>query len=207
VAGSERPVIVRFVTEGGPSIGKLQPGDQILAVNGEDVKDAPRDHVIQLVRACESQVNLFVCQPMAHCVLPGRKSTLLSAGKRAKLRSRPSRVRFAESVCVNGRQPSHRVKLRKQTNTSILPLFCCCCWRLVVWTQTHPTSRTIGHWHSPTLTNTHIYTHTSLADVSMFYPCTFTALPVRNKFKKIFFASHLLNHVKAKSRNAVCWWR
>jgi len=57
-----------------------------------------------------------------------------------------------------------------------------CCWRLVVWTQTHPTSRTIGHWHSPTLTNTHIYTHTSLADVSMFYPCTFTALPVRNKF-------------------------
>ncbi|XP_041674595.1 uncharacterized protein LOC108116168 isoform X2 [Drosophila eugracilis] len=102
VAGSERPVIVRFVTEGGPSIGKLQPGDQILAVNGEDVKDAPRDHVIQLVRACESQVNLFVCQPMAHCVLPGRKSTLLSAGKRAKLRSRPSRVRFAESVCVNG---------------------------------------------------------------------------------------------------------
>ncbi|XP_017110706.1 uncharacterized protein LOC108134762 isoform X2 [Drosophila elegans] len=102
VAGSERPVIVRFVTEGGPSIGKLQPGDQILAVNGEDVKDAPRDHVIQLVRACESQVNLFVCQPMAHCIMPGRKSTLLSAGKRAKLRSRPSRVRFAESVCVNG---------------------------------------------------------------------------------------------------------
>ncbi|KAM8705852.1 hypothetical protein ACLKA7_010188 [Drosophila subpalustris] len=102
VAGSERPVIVRFVTEGGPSIGKLQPGDQILAVNGEDVKDAPRDHVIQLVRACESQVSLLVCQPMAHCVLPGRKSTLLSAGKRAKLRTRPSRVRFAESVCVNG---------------------------------------------------------------------------------------------------------
>ncbi|XP_034663930.1 uncharacterized protein LOC117898554 isoform X2 [Drosophila subobscura] len=102
VAGSERPVIVRFVTEGGPSIGKLQPGDQILSVNGEDVKDAPRDHVIQLVRACESQVSLLVCQPMAHCILPGRKSTLLSAGKRAKLRSRPSRVRFAESVCVNG---------------------------------------------------------------------------------------------------------
>ncbi|XP_060646092.1 uncharacterized protein LOC132784471 [Drosophila nasuta] len=102
VAGSERPVIVRFVTEGGPSIGKLQPGDQILAVNGEDVKDAPRDHVIQLVRACDTQVSLLVCQPMAHCVMPGRKSTLLSAGKRAKLRSRPSRVRFAESVCVNG---------------------------------------------------------------------------------------------------------
>lgn len=32
----------------------------------------------------------------------GRKSTLLSASKKAKLRTRPNRVRFAESVCVNG---------------------------------------------------------------------------------------------------------
>lgn len=80
---------------------QLEPGDRILAVNGEDVKEAPRDHVIQLVRACETQVSLLVCQPtMSSC--PGRKSTLLSAGKRAKLRTRPSRVRFAESVCVNG---------------------------------------------------------------------------------------------------------
>lgn len=80
---------------------QLEPGDRILAVNGEDVKEAPRDHVIQLVRSCETQVNLLVCQPaMTSC--PGRKSTLLSAGKRAKLRTRPSRVRFAESVCVNG---------------------------------------------------------------------------------------------------------
>ncbi|CAD7093520.1 unnamed protein product [Hermetia illucens] len=101
VAGSERPVIVRFVTEGGPSVNKLQAGDHILAVNGEDVKDAPRDHVIQLVRSCESQVTLLVCQPASN-LGAGRKSTLLSAGKRAKLRTRPSRVRFAESVCVNG---------------------------------------------------------------------------------------------------------
>ncbi|XP_013108624.2 uncharacterized protein LOC106087945 [Stomoxys calcitrans] len=101
VAGSERPVIVRFVTEDGPSMNKLQPGDHILAVNGEDVIDAPRDRVIQLVRACDSQVTLLVCQPV-HNRTPGRKSTLLSAGKRAKLKTRPSRVRFAESVCVNG---------------------------------------------------------------------------------------------------------
>lgn len=101
VAGSERPVIVRFVTEDGPSMNKLQPGDHILAVNGEDVIDAPRDRVIQLVRSCEKQVTLLVCQPV-HNRTPGRKSTLLSAGKRAKLRTRPSRVRFAESVCVNG---------------------------------------------------------------------------------------------------------
>ncbi|KAJ6634835.1 FERM and PDZ domain-containing protein 4 [Pseudolycoriella hygida] len=101
VAGSERPVLVRFVTEGGPSINKLLPGDEILSVNNEDVKEAPREHVIQLVRASESQVSLLVCQP-AVTGCSGRKSTLLSAGKKAKLRSRPNRVRFAESVCVNG---------------------------------------------------------------------------------------------------------
>lgn len=82
---------------------QLQPSDQILAVNGEDVKDAPRDHVIQLVRSCETQVSLLVCQPETLPYSPGRKSTLLSPARKEKLRNkRPSRVRFAESVCVNG---------------------------------------------------------------------------------------------------------
>lgn len=80
---------------------QLEPGDHILSVNGEDVKEAPRDHVIQLVRACEARVTLVVCQPSVAGTM-GRKSTFLSAGKKAKLRTRPSRVRFAESVCVNG---------------------------------------------------------------------------------------------------------
>lgn len=80
---------------------QLEPGDHILTVNGEDVKEAPRDHVIKLVRSCESRVTLVVCQPSMAGAM-GRKSTFLSAGKKAKLRTRPSRVRFAESVCVNG---------------------------------------------------------------------------------------------------------
>lgn len=46
----------RFVTSGGPSVNKLMPGDQILAIDGEDVKAAPRDHVIQLVRNCRQTV-------------------------------------------------------------------------------------------------------------------------------------------------------
>ncbi|KAK9730544.1 FERM central domain [Popillia japonica] len=100
VAGSEKPVIVRFVTEGGPSVDKLLPGDQIWQVNGEDVKLAPREHVIQLVRACSTTVTLTVCQPTEQ--QGARKSTLLSASKRARLKTKPSRVRFAESVCVNG---------------------------------------------------------------------------------------------------------
>lgn len=53
---------------GGPSAGKLLPGDQILRVNGEDVKKAPRDHVIELVRACKYAVTLTVCQPHAENV-------------------------------------------------------------------------------------------------------------------------------------------
>ncbi|XP_077295591.1 uncharacterized protein LOC143917857 [Arctopsyche grandis] len=103
VAGSEKPVIVRFVTEGGPSVGKLEPGDQILRVNGEEVVSAAREHVIRLVRACPTSVTLQVCQPSAGGA-PGRRSALLTRAARARLRARPRppRVRFAESVCVNG---------------------------------------------------------------------------------------------------------
>lgn len=56
-------ILDRFVTEGGPSVDKLLPGDQIWRINGEDVKNAPRDHVIQLVRSCKETVHLAVCQP------------------------------------------------------------------------------------------------------------------------------------------------
>ncbi|KAK8738768.1 hypothetical protein OTU49_003663 [Cherax quadricarinatus] len=104
VAGSEKPVIVRFVTEGGPSEDKLLPGDQILMINGEDVKKAPRDHVIQLVRSCKEKVQLTVTQPPLDN--SARKSALLSAAKKQRLKSNPSRVRFAESVDING-SPSY----------------------------------------------------------------------------------------------------
>lgn len=59
----KKKTFFRFVTEGGPSVDLLQPGDQILSVNGENVKKAPRDHVIKLVRACKDVVRLTVCQP------------------------------------------------------------------------------------------------------------------------------------------------
>ncbi|XP_069829060.1 FERM and PDZ domain-containing protein 4-like [Dendropsophus ebraccatus] len=50
VAGSEKPVVVRSVTPGGPSEGKLVPGDQIIMINEEPVSSAPRERVIDLVR-------------------------------------------------------------------------------------------------------------------------------------------------------------
>lgn len=84
------------------NLSQLEPGDQILAVNGEDVKDAPRDHVIQLVRNCVNSAEMVVCQPQMTYSMNGRKSTLLSPAKKHKLKTRPIRVRFAESVCVNG---------------------------------------------------------------------------------------------------------
>ncbi|XP_060801455.1 uncharacterized protein LOC106134103 isoform X2 [Amyelois transitella] len=101
VAGSEKPVLVRFVTDNSPSVGKLEPGDQILCVNGEDVSLAAREHVISAVRACSDKVTLRVCQPARTGNLM-RRSALLSAAKRARLRARPPRVRFADSVQLNG---------------------------------------------------------------------------------------------------------
>lgn len=100
VAGSEKPVIVRFVTEGGPSEGQLLPGDQILQINGDDVQKSPRERVIELVRSCKHSVKLQVCQPITNNTT--RKSALLTAAKKAKLKSNPSRVRFAEGVVING---------------------------------------------------------------------------------------------------------
>ena len=71
----------RFVTSGGPSVNKLKPGDQILQINGEDVKLAPRDHVIQLVRNCRENVSLVVCQPpLDNVSLITVNSRLLPAG-------------------------------------------------------------------------------------------------------------------------------
>ena len=58
--------------------------------------------MIQLVRNCDNNVDVVVCQPQLTHYMNGRKSTLLSPAKKHKLKTRPTRVRFAESVCVNG---------------------------------------------------------------------------------------------------------
>ena len=68
------------MTEGGPSADLLLPGDQILAINGEDVKTASQDHVIQLVRSCKDKVTLTVTQPPLDN--SARKSAMLSAAKK-----------------------------------------------------------------------------------------------------------------------------
>ncbi|XP_032362198.1 FERM and PDZ domain-containing protein 4 isoform X4 [Etheostoma spectabile] len=101
VAGSEKPVVVRSVTPGGPSEGRLLPGDEIIMINDEPVSSAPRERVIDLVRSCKESIMLTVVQPF-----PSPKSAFISAAKKAMLKSNPVKVRFAEEVIVNGQVPN-----------------------------------------------------------------------------------------------------
>ncbi|KAF7707098.1 FERM and PDZ domain-containing protein 3 isoform X1 [Silurus meridionalis] len=96
IAGSERPVIVRSVSADGPSDGKLFAGDQILVINEENVSDAPRERVIDLVRNCNDSIVLTVLQP-----LQSPKSAFISAAKKARLRTNPPKVRFSEQVSIS----------------------------------------------------------------------------------------------------------
>ncbi|NXX76313.1 FRPD3 protein, partial [Urocolius indicus] len=100
VAGSERPVVVRSVAAGGPSEEKLLPGDQILAINHEDVSEAPRERFIELVRKAKDFVILTVLHTHQ-----SPKSAFISAAKKAKLRSNPAKVRFSEQVTVGETEP------------------------------------------------------------------------------------------------------
>ncbi|XP_058884970.1 FERM and PDZ domain-containing protein 4-like isoform X5 [Acipenser ruthenus] len=100
VAGSEKPVVVRSVTPGGPSEGKLVPGDQIIMINDEPVSTAARERVIDLVRSCKESIILTVVQPY-----PSPKSAFISAAKKARLKSNPVKVRFSEEVIINGQVP------------------------------------------------------------------------------------------------------
>ncbi|XP_005285736.2 FERM and PDZ domain-containing protein 3 isoform X2 [Chrysemys picta bellii] len=100
VAGSERPVVVRSVTAGGPSEDKLLAGDQIVAINDEDVSEAPRERFIDLVRNSKDFIILTVLQTHQ-----SPKSAFISAAKKAKLRSNPVKVRFSEQVTVGETDP------------------------------------------------------------------------------------------------------
>lgn len=120
VAGSEKPVLVRFVKDGGPAEGRLLSGDQIIKINGEPVADAPRERVIELVKSCKQSITLTVCQPTVqnNCV---RKSAILTAAKKARLKSNPSRVRFAEGVVINGTYLSRVRLLTQLSSPKIVP--------------------------------------------------------------------------------------
>ncbi|KAK0418170.1 hypothetical protein QR680_013412 [Steinernema hermaphroditum] len=96
VAASEFPVMVQYVTVGGPSEGKLQVRDQLLKVNDVDAQDLPKDQVVQLIRASGDILRLSVTQMPRHT-------------KNARSKKR-CRVRFTDRVAVSSPEsPSHLV--------------------------------------------------------------------------------------------------
>ncbi|XP_066438136.1 FERM and PDZ domain-containing protein 3 [Eleutherodactylus coqui] len=115
VAGSARPVVVRSVISGGPSENKLLSGDQILAINDEDVSDASRERFIELVRNAKDSITLTVLHPHQ-----SPKSAFISAAKKEKLRSKPGRVRFSELVTV-GDTDADMLKMKDSPPLLLIP--------------------------------------------------------------------------------------
>ena len=61
----------------------LLPGDQIHKINSEDVRDAPRSRVIELVRSADQELVLTISQPPT-----------ISVSNTSKVRMQWSRVLF-----------------------------------------------------------------------------------------------------------------
>uniref|UniRef100_A0A3Q3VZ12 FERM and PDZ domain containing 1b n=1 Tax=Mola mola TaxID=94237 RepID=A0A3Q3VZ12_MOLML len=79
-----------FVCPGGPADGRLVPGDQLVKINNVAVDDLTPEQAAEIIRSL----------PTAHT--QGPKSSFITPEKRAKLRSNPVKVHFAEEVEVNG---------------------------------------------------------------------------------------------------------
>ncbi|KAG7230287.1 hypothetical protein INR49_024391 [Caranx melampygus] len=91
------PLLVRDVTTGSPADGILFPGDQVLQINDTVLEDLSSEQVENILRDLEDCINVTILRHMTN-----PKSSIMSAEKRARLRSNPVKVRFAEEVVVNG---------------------------------------------------------------------------------------------------------
>ncbi|XP_010895746.2 FERM and PDZ domain-containing protein 1 isoform X2 [Esox lucius] len=93
----QHPLLVRDVATGGPADGVLYPGDQVLQVNDLVVDDLSYEQLADITSDLDDSVTMTILRHMT-----GPKSSIMSAEKRARLRSNPIKVRFAEEVVVNG---------------------------------------------------------------------------------------------------------
>ncbi|XP_064875721.1 FERM and PDZ domain-containing protein 1-like isoform X2 [Oncorhynchus nerka] len=93
----QHPLLVRDVATGGPADGILYPGDQVLQINDLVADDLSYEQLQDVTRDLEDSVTMTILRHMT-----GPKSSIMSAEKRARLRSNPIKVRFAEEVVVNG---------------------------------------------------------------------------------------------------------
>ncbi|XP_009463198.1 PREDICTED: FERM and PDZ domain-containing protein 1 [Nipponia nippon] len=92
------PLTIASVTAGSTAEGKLQPGDQLLLINSTTVDDVSVERAAELIREAGDELLLTVLR----CTSGGPKSSFLTAEKRARLKTNPVKVRFAEEVLVNG---------------------------------------------------------------------------------------------------------
>ncbi|NXQ33784.1 FRPD1 protein, partial [Alaudala cheleensis] len=93
------PLTIASVTPGVTAEGKLQPGDQILMINSSTVHDLSVERAAGIIRCAAGDELLLT---VLRCTSGGPKSSFLTAEKRARLKTNPVKVRFAEEVLLNG---------------------------------------------------------------------------------------------------------
>ncbi|NXX14227.1 FRPD1 protein, partial [Podargus strigoides] len=92
------PLTIASVMSGSTAEGKLQPGDQLLQINSTAVDDLSIERAADIIREAGDELLLTVLR----CTSGRPKSSFLTAEKRARLKTNPVKVRFAEEVLVNG---------------------------------------------------------------------------------------------------------
>ncbi|XP_049751751.1 FERM and PDZ domain-containing protein 1 isoform X1 [Elephas maximus indicus] len=92
------PLTVVAVTAGGTAHGKLFPGDQILQMNNEPAEDLSCERAVDILREAEDSVSITVVR----CTSGVPKSSFLTEEKRARLKTNPVKVHFAEEVLISG---------------------------------------------------------------------------------------------------------
>lgn len=92
------PLTVVAVTAGGSAHGKLFPGYQILQMNNELAEDLSCERAADILRETEDALSITVVR----CTSGVPKSSFLTEEKRARLKSNPVKVHFAEEVLVSG---------------------------------------------------------------------------------------------------------
>lgn len=66
VVGHENPTIVKSIKPHTPADGKLRLGDIVVAINGIDVEDKPREQIINIIRLSNDQIKITVRQPYSY---------------------------------------------------------------------------------------------------------------------------------------------
>ncbi|XP_066895835.1 FERM and PDZ domain-containing protein 1 isoform X2 [Kogia breviceps] len=92
------PLTVVAVTAGGSAHGKLFPGDQILQMNNKPAEDLSCERAVDILREAEDSLSITVVR----CTSGVPKSSFLTEEKRARLKTNPVKVHFAEEVLVSG---------------------------------------------------------------------------------------------------------